>query len=1113
MFLYPKSLQRFLLPIIISFSFILFSTSSIEAQDQWFPDLSSEELNSMNFFDVIEEYDRYFDTLSNRKGQGYKPYQRAKYFWMNRVDKNGNYPDLNKAHREIQDFYRDFNRDKNPSPLSSSPWKQVGPRGGHSPNWAGRINAIEFHPTNQNTIWIGASGGGIWKTTNGGQNWTPATGSAILSMGISDIAVSKSSPTTVFAATGDGNGPSGMGAYYSYGILKSLDGGNTWQLLNPFGAQLQQSNQARIYKIIVHPNNERIVYFASNLGFYKSVNGGASWTQLREGLIRDIKMHPTKPNQIVGAISSGNNYQLFQYNDATSSFDLRQIVNAARRVTLTFSHLNPNYVFALGASANGGFNSFYRSTDEGVNWELMSSPSTLNVNPLHLYFTGGFRQGGQGTYDLAIEASPNNLNEVFIGGINVWKTTNGGTSFVPVTDGYNNSGLNLPFGHPDVHIIRFNHNVASKPLYVGNDGGIILSTNNGANFSDLSGDLSITEHSRFSVHPTNAGILIAGSQDNGTKMLNNSTWRYATGGDGMSCLINPGNPNIVLTSSQYGTTFYSGNGGANFSNLVLYGRQSGYSAGSQGYTNENAYWCAPITHDPSNPNIIYAGHQNVWKSTNAGASFTRLSNFGRNNTLMYITVAPSNGNYIYVAYAQQSHPTFSNRSFVERSTDGGVTWNQYFTHPNESVSGITVHPSNPNRIYVALSGYSSGQKVVEVNGTDIINLSSNLPNIPVNCVVYQNGSPDRLFIGTDAGVYSRDNSGNNWTVYGTEMPPAIINDLQIHYPTGKLFAASYGRGIWEIPVIDCQLDQPTISSVNGNFTGCQGTSITLEINTDAPNILWSNGARTKRVEVTTSGQYFVTISDNKGCTSVSESINVNFIDKPNLEIFTTSGESALCQGDSLEVSVRGFFSDIVWSDGQTGRRVFIKQAGSISATAKDLSGVCEVSSNTLQISSKSSPQKPTITVENRVMTANGAGVSFQWYLNGTAINGATTRTFTPLEDGDYVVASIGTNGCQTVSDLYSYQASSVVKEIEGFRFVVAPNPFEENVSISGQSSIDGNVRISIVDILGNEVLSKQLNDVTGQFNVDFNLENLTSGTYVLQVKTNTQSTVRKLIKR
>jgi len=1051
-----------------------------------------------NFYQTVKDLSNHYDTIENKKGTGYKPFKRMEYFWSQRMPANGVYPNLIENYNSGLEFLAD-SKSKNNAIQSGSTWSFIGvnrvpdlnPAVGNT--GVGRFNYLEFHPTDPKIIWAASSSGGVWRTTNTGLNWVNFDQTDFMSIGIADIAISNSNPNIVYAATGDANGPSGMGAYFSVGIYKTTNNGQSWNLLpTPTGGTLTQANQFVIYAMEVHPTDPNKIYLACNGGMFYSQNGGNNWSQVSSGVCRDIVMHPTNPNLIYGALRvGGGSYKISMYNTTSNTWNDIQTISNCTRIRFAVHPNFPNTAYAIAVNQNNGFRAIFKTVNSGITWIQTSSNTPFNYLGLTILTNSTY---GQGTYDLAIAMSPRNENELVIGGIHAWISSNSGTTFTPITNGYNEQ-TNVENVHPDQHYAIFKNN----RLYLANDGGIVYSDNFGTNWNNITDGLSNTEHSRLSVASNNGNVILSGSQDNGTYLKIGTKWNIVTGGDGMDNAIDPTNSNIMYTASQNGRFFKSTNGGMNFGQML-----NTNIAG-----NENAYWCAPFTIDPKNANVLYAGYQNIWKSTNKGSSWSRISNLGnnQNRTITWISVSPSNSSFVYACYSDFSSPNFSNRSTLVRTIDGGNTWNIVYTHPSQSITSIAVHPTIPTKVYFSLSGYGSGQKVFQLDGTSATNISGNLPNLPVNIITYQPNSPDRLIIGNDMGVFARDNNNTTWVPMGIGLPNVIVNDIEVHTGSGKLKIATYGRGIWELDLTNCSLSAPNLYVI-GEKTICQGDSLILESQLQFQGYEWSNGAKTRRIVVKSSGNYFLTVTDDKGCKAISETINVTVGTITPLVLEYDVNKLTLCKGDSLVINAKGFYSKFEWSNGESNRRITIKESGDYTLKVTSNTSSCTQTSKVIKVTFLDAPEKPILENNGTKLIAPLAN-SYKWYRNNLLLTGITTKEYTPSVGGLFKVEVINAGGCSTQSDNIDFIIASVENDNLISNINIIPNPNNGNFKLQ----INENLlfeQLLIVDLNGNILFDYNLVNNQNKLNENFDISNYAKGTYYLILK-NSNYTISKTI--
>ena len=740
----------------IIFLLLLSLYTSIEAQ-QWAVSMQDPEIS---FFEVQRQFNEYFKDKTYEKGKGWKQFKRWEYFMEDRVDKNGFFTHAEDAYKVYKDIQQ--NHLARMSQGSAGKWKSLGPNGSTiaSRSGAGRLNCIAFHPTNDNFLVVGAASGGIWYSTDNGNSWHTTTDD-MATLGISDIEYSQSNPNIVYAATGDKDGSD----TYSIGVIKSTDGGKHWSPTNMnWGA-----NQRRlIHRVLVHPTNPDIVYASSSVGIYKTTDGGNTWTRLRPGSFKDMEFKPGNPNTIYAATTSG----LMRSTNAGVSFSALSVgfATGVSRVEIAVTPANANYLYVVaGKSSDGGFAGLYLSTDGGNTFTTKSTtPNILG------WQSNGMDNGGQAWYDLAITVSPTNPNLIFVGGVNIWRSTNAGSTWA-IKAHWRGSGA--PYVHADIHELAYANN--GTTLWACSDGGAYYGISNASSaWGEKNNGLAIAQMYRMGASATNAKKILSGWQDNGSSKYTGS-WYKVLGGDGMECIIDHSNNNIMYASMYYGNIYRSADGGSNWVEIT-------------NSINEQGDWVTPYVMHPTVANILYAGYINIYKSVNRGNSWSKLTNFGGSAKIKALAIAPSNPSIMYL----------STKYDVKRSTDGGVTWSSISNGINGSVTYFAIHPTNPNTVWVTLSGYSSGYKVMKTTngGQSWQNISGNLPNLPANCIVYEKNTANGIYVGMDVGVYYRDDNLGQWVPFMKDLPNVIVDELEIFYPDHKIRAATFGRGMWESPV-------------------------------------------------------------------------------------------------------------------------------------------------------------------------------------------------------------------------------------------------------------------------------------------------------------------------
>lgn len=773
---------------------IVFTVMTVNAQE-WMNDINKK---NPTFFDIKDAFNNYWQGKTIEKGKGYKPFKRWEWYWEQRVGLNGNFPEQNILWTELEKYNNRSATNKSSTVTSAANWSFMGPStsaGGYS--GIGRINCIAFHPTTANTFWVGTPAGGLWKTTDGGTTWTTNTNNLPV-LGVSDIAINPSNPNIMYIATGDGDNVVNMGDTKSVGVLKSTNGGATWVAT---GLNLSISSQIMIRRLIINPTNPLILIAATSNGIYRTTNGGTTWTQQATGWFMDIEFKTTDPNYVYASTyNSSGNAQIFTSTNGGVNWTQVTNLSGIIRINLAVTANYPDLVDALCADTQSGLAGLYYSNNNGASF-TQYFVATCSNNLLNSAYDAS-ACGGQGHYDLAYAINPSDYNEIRIGGVNSWRTTDGGGTWF-LNNVWSPNTTQNPNGAPVVHADK--HFIAYHPLnngfvYECNDGGLYVTNDGGANWYDLTNGMGISQIYRIGTNAQLSNDVICGLQDNGTKELLSGNWYDQTGGDGMECIIDYTNGNIKYATYVQGQISKTIDGGVNWS-VVL------QNNGTAGTADEEGEWVTPYIMHPTNHNALIVGKSQVYQTTNAGASWTQLGTIsGINGNIIAMAYAPSSPSTIYVATKYQ----------LFKSTTSGSTWSLIGT-TTDAITYIAVSPTNPQYVYITHSGYTAGNKVsMSPNGGSTwSNYSGTLPNIPVNCIVYQNGTNEGLYIGTDLGVYYTNASMTDWVAYNTNLPNVVVNELEISYNDGKLWAATYGRGLWKSDLyISTSISSNTIENNN-----------------------------------------------------------------------------------------------------------------------------------------------------------------------------------------------------------------------------------------------------------------------------------------------------------
>jgi len=950
-----------------------------------------------------------------------KQFRRWEWFWQGRLHSDGTFPRPSLYLSELQKVQA---RKTQENAQSTKLWKEVGPVAPDMPNelstWngIGRVNVIEISPTDPNLLFAGSAAGGIWKSSNNGGAWTPINVPSIPVIGISDIAISTKTPTVMYAATGDANGarPGDLDGYpaFTYGVIKSTDGGNTWALT---GLSYDVIQNAIVSRLWIDPRDENIVVAATYSGIVRTTDGGKTWKQQISGAYKDLVANPSVPSVLYASTYALNGgAQIQRSTDGGLKWEVVYSIPAANRIRLAVTKANPNVLGAVAANyQTQALEGVYKSTDGGKTFaELPAS-----VNLLGWEATGRDNRG-QGWYDLALEISPTNANVMLVGGVNIWRTTNNGSTWL-LSAHWTGAG-GAPWVHADQHYFKF-HPTQNR-LYATHDGGIARSTDQGISWRDISNGMKIQQYYGLATSNINPSITIAGAQDNGTALTKNngSSFVHTLDGDGMMAAIDYVDPSLMYGSQYYGSFWRTTNQGSNWS-FVSSQSSRGESA---------AAWVAPIAADPETQGTVYIGYRNVYKSTNSGASWTRISNISSSVPTRWIAVAPSDPKYIYVSYDNALWYT----------TNGGKQWQQQ-TGLSGFIMSVEVHPTDPKTFFVALGGFTAGQKIMKVSNGTVTNITgTGLPNVPCNTVVYQRGGSNRVFVGTDLGVFFTDEGTGFWQPYGTGMPPLMITAMRLIGPSNILRISTYGRGVWEIDVKQCTAATPTVKTLSPTTTVCVGDSVVLEASAGFSSYRWSNGETTRTIVLITaaaSGSYSVGVEDANGCRAVSNPVTVAINKLPSKPLVSVVGK------DSLR------------------------------------------------------------------STAFGGVSVFQWYKDGTKINGATSRVYVANIAGVYQVEVFTAEGCSVKSEPFTYDPNvTSVQDIASVEFVrVQPQPAGDVVTI-GMPSWSGRT-FEVYAVSGALIAKHAVAD--GPTRVELDVSQCAPGTYILRLNSATGTATVLFAKR
>ena len=696
-----------------------------------------------------------------------------------------------------------------PGPYSL--WQSIGPTPliSRRAKWpgrvsaSGRVNAIAVSPANKNVIIVGSAAGGIWRSRDGGETFRPVSDSNV-DLSVGSIAFFKKDPRIVYAGMGDP-----MFNYLGHGVLKSTNSGLTWARIN----DASLPSPCTVGKIEADPKKANRVYIAQHerlgtkdtAGFYLSRDGGKSWNRTLKGEVCDFAIHPRNRKSIYAAIETGDQPDslsgVYMSTDSGETFrpalDLVSgsgpitfdRTNLYLRVAVTPARPQMVYAFVIGTINKAPVSRLITSADEGRSWTAQVVDSIDAVQPW---------------WDLYLTVDPRDANTIYIGALDIHKSTDGGASWKNLTKNFKVEGtishgkytFDRSILHVDQHALVFlPHNTTT--IYVANDGGLFKSTDGGESYLPLNYTLSITQFYSLATRPGYDRRLFGGTQDNGTTVQGVTqsgkySWERILGGDGGECVVCPTNQGKVF-ATQAGGSLY-----------LLGANDQSPSVTINDFAGERIAFVYPVRVAGSEGNL-YVGTHRLWVSKVGCAGLN--SNDGSNwfapggeqdltrgvtphggDKLSVIAISPSDTNVIYTGSTQ-------GRAMV--TTDGGKSWKDITSGlPNRFITSITVDESNAATAIVTLNGYGSGHVFKTTDaGATWEDISGNLPDIPVEALLIDPSNRKTIFIGTDIGTFRSEKEGRVWEIFNQGMPWVIVKAFALT-EDGQILAATFGRGVY-----------------------------------------------------------------------------------------------------------------------------------------------------------------------------------------------------------------------------------------------------------------------------------------------------------------------------
>jgi hypothetical protein len=796
-------MQYFISRFILSIMSLVCWASVVDCQQS----VLGQKLEGKDKLDeIMEIVDQHYaeiasDIRDQTDEQPYKHWARWAWYMSARTDAEGRLVDVQKRIRRAYHTYHSNQR------TSVGNWSSIGPTAISGANASavgiGRVDRIAFHPTDTSILYIGTPSGGLLKSTDSGSSWSFLTDN-MPSTSVSGIVVSHDNPDKLYILTGDGDsnngGFVGLSGYWrsSAGVFVSYDAGINWYPTAPLPIMGSYAG----YQLIQDPVNANVLLAATTMGVYRTNDAGASWTQVLDEGTHEIKFRPGSSTYVY-ATQTGKFFRSLDGGLSWAQITNFDIPLANARTALAITNVQSNRVYLLSGWGPGDkgctdiddtFGGIYISYDLGASFtQVANSPNIVES------CCDGINGRNQSSYDLALAVSPSGANRIIAGGISTWGSSTTGSTWNNVSAGrcsaYTSS---TGFVHADVHDVEYHPFTGA--VFLCTDGGLIKSTNDGQDWINLSDGIVASQIYHMAGTELAINNLMISLQDNGTRArgTNTTVWNQVTGADGFDCVYDGNNSTSGYLSANKVVFRFTNNGG----NVVPLTD-----------TTMDEFFPRVQTHN-TNPSITFAGYSDIYKSTDAGATWTNVGVTGNWD----IERCPDNNTRFYAAGGESSFATTGN---MYRSDDTGGSWtvisgNIGYPISDLRITDIDVRSNASANVWITFGGFSDGEKVFVSydSGDSWTNLSGSLPNVPVNAIqVDQNLN---AYIGTDIGVFYRGVEMADWVPFWNDLPIVPVTDLELNEGDGTIRAATFGRGVWTSDTYSACITQLVL---NANISG------------------------------------------------------------------------------------------------------------------------------------------------------------------------------------------------------------------------------------------------------------------------------------------------------
>ncbi len=861
-----------------------------------------------------------------------------------------------------------FERTKT-SLAATSDWNSLGPT-----NQGGRLRGLVLDPRDENTIYVAAATGGVWKTTDAGGTWQALTDAAD-TLNFSSLVIDPSAPDTLYAGTGESFPGLSTDAHVGIGIFKSTNAGANWSR-----AGVIASKPVAVYQMAILPSTPQGVFAATDKGIYRSTDAGGTWSRAIDGVASDVVVEAGSTSIVwaaIGKVTGDSKNGVYRSTDGGAHFTKMAggVPSGCGRIELGISPSpETSKTIYLGCSDPGNFTSLgvWKTTDGSTWTQLATAPQYCGSEVPQCWWNN------------IIAVNPLDANKVFLGGLDVYVSTNGGTSFSKKTDWRQPDGaVNLV--HADQHAAAIS---PTGVTWIACDGGLYRSTDGGTTWADRSSGLVTAQFYGMAQSATAAAPLIGGLQDNGTQRTTGDIggWKEGLGGDGGYCAIDPITTSVMWAEYYYLNLHKSTNGGSSFGATATNGIP-------QDEINNRTLFISPFTGDPVRANRLLAGTNKVYLTTNGATLWQASSGDITESTSSSVSAVAFSVSDPNVAWAG----TDNGKVWMTSALGPGATWTNVGKPPLPSryVKRIAVDPVDPKIAYVAYSGTGGGHIYRTIDsGTTWTDISGNLPDAPTSGIAIDPANTNRIWVGNDIGVYYSENLGASWARYGAGFPNVRVDEILFQSTLRLIRAATHGRGMWEASADLVIVAPPAAAFAFSPTVPVAGTPVTFtDSSTGSPSAwAWNFGDGSSSTEAspthtyTAAGTFTVklTVTNSGGSSNVSKTVVVSPAAATYVPALVVPGQAR------TEGSGGSFFKTSLWmtNPGSAESKVRLEY---LAATGGSNGG--GVATKDVTVAVGKSVSYADVLSEAFGATTGTSGVIIVHVLSGTPAPLVTSRTF------------------------------------------------------------------------------------------------------------------------